>query len=173
MSMSIIHRHVLFVNIDYVTVGDVRTYSRALLLQQDEDPLKARGTAARCRLRGFLTDPALPTFDLIVPSFDYDLVRVPRPSWIPGEDDGEIRHAVLGGQGWRDDISVSSSINSSMGIKTVRFPDDSQIESVWFSLVREVAAYWTGPAMPIKHYESSDMVRRALGVASRDPGRAL
>lgn len=170
--MNIIHRHVLFVNIDYVTVGDVRTYSRALLLQQDEDPMEARGTTARCRLRGFLTDPALPTFDLIVPNFDYELIRVPRPSWIPGQDDGEIRHAVLGGSGWRDDIRLSSDVNSSMGVRTIRFPDDAQIELVWDGLVREVAAYWTAPAMPIRHFESADGVRRVLGVTSRDPVRA-
>jgi hypothetical protein len=75
--MPITSRYALFVNLSYVTIGDVRTYSHAVLLQQGEDPTKARGTAARCELRGFLTDPALPTFDLIVPGFDHELVRVP------------------------------------------------------------------------------------------------
>jgi hypothetical protein len=33
--------------------------------------------------------------------------------------------------------------------------------------VREVAAYWTAPAMPIKHYEDAALVRRILGVETR------
>ncbi len=171
--MKIVSRYVLFVNLDYVTVGDVRTYSHALLLQQNEDPTKARGTATRCHLRGFITDPALPTFDLIVPGFEHELLRMPRPSQIPGKDDDQIRHATLGGPGWRGDIALSSSVNSSLGIRTISFPDDAPIEQVWDTLVREVAAYWTAPRMPIKHYESADVVRQVLVVTARDPGHSL
>lgn len=57
--MMITSRYRLFVNLSYVTIGNVRTHSHALLLQQKADPTKARRTAARCTLRGFLTDPAL------------------------------------------------------------------------------------------------------------------
>jgi hypothetical protein len=165
--MSITSRYVLFVNLSYVTVGDVRTYANALLLQQEDDPTKARGTAPRCMLRGFLTDPALPTFDLIVPSFEHELSRIPPPSWIPMPDNGEIREAFLRGPRWRDDIVLSAQVVSDLGIQTISFPDDAPIDLVWRALVRGVAASWAAPYMPIKHFEDAELVRRSLGVKSR------
>ena len=162
--MPITSRYVLFVNLSYVTIGDVRTFSHALLLQQEEDPTKARGTAARCQLRGFMTDPALPTFDLIVPGFKHELSRIPAPSWIPMLDDGEIREAVLRGPEWRHDIVLSAQVNSDLGIQTILFPAGVPIDQVWRTLVREVAASWADPGMPIKHYADAEHVRRSLGV---------
>jgi hypothetical protein len=161
----VMSRYVLFVNLSYVTIGNVRTYSHALLLQED-DPTKARN-AARCRLRGFLTDPALPTFDLNVPDFEHALSRISPPSWIPMPDDGEIREAVLCGPRWRDDIVLSAQVGSDLGIQTVSFPDDVSIDLVWRALVRGVAASWAAPRMPIKHFEDAAQVRRILGVEAR------
>lgn len=165
--MTITSRYVLFVNLDYVTIGDVRTNSHALLLLQEDDPTKPRGTAARSMLRGFMTDPALPTFDLVVPGFEHELTRIPPPSWIPRVDDGEIREAFLRGPGWRDDIVLSVSVISDLGIRTISFPDDTPIERVWRTLVREVAASWAAPRMPVKHFEDAEAVRRILGVEGR------
>ena len=162
--MTITSRYVLFVNLSYVTIGDVRTNSHALLLQQGEDPTKPRGTAARSMLRGFMTDPALPTFDLVVPSFEHELVRIPPPWWIPRADDGEI---LLRGPGWREDIVLSAQVVSDLGIRMVAFPDDTPIDRVWETLVREVAASWAAPAMPVKYYQDAEGVRQRLGVDAR------
>jgi hypothetical protein len=114
-----------------------------------------------------LSDPALPTFDLVVPGFEHELTRIPPLSWIPRVDDGEIREAFLRGPGWRDDIVLSVSVISDLGIRTISFPDDTPIERVWRTLVREVVASWAAPRMPVKHFEDAEAVRRILGVEGR------
>lgn len=59
---------------------------------------------------------------------------------------------------------LSAQVISDLGIQTISFPDDVSIDLVWRALVREVAASWAAPRMPIKCYEDAEQVRRSLGV---------
>lgn len=60
MSTSRPDKYVLITNLDYVTIGPVRTHCDALLLDQPGD---LSGFGQSCKVRGFGPDPAWDVFD--------------------------------------------------------------------------------------------------------------
>ena len=120
------NKYVLITNLSYVTVGDVRTDTHALLLEEWSEELKA---LPRRRIRGFGPDAAWPVFDIItVPSVAYALTAAAASSaWLQ-----------LNG-GPRLNLYVS---DQSKPIDVLAFTPGTDIEEVWRVLPQKVAAYW-------------------------------
>ena len=76
-------------------------------------------------------------------------------------------NAHLRFSGWDRKILVSSDINSTRGVQILHFPNNADIDLVWGTLIREVAAHWSAPRMPIKHFEDASLVRSILGIDQR------
>lgn len=119
-------KYVLITNLSYVIIGDVRTDTHALLLEEWEEQLG--GKYARRRVRGFGTDATWPVFDLHVSSVGYELT-------VKGKG-----HVILQiDNGPRLDLSVS---DQDRPIDVLTFAPGTDIEEVWEALPWKVASYW-------------------------------
>ncbi len=151
---------ILFVNLDRVEVatlsGVLTTHTNALLLEEGE-VASADSPTRVARLRGFLADASLPTFDLSVPGFDHELVT-------EHEEDGAVCVASLRIRGLRGRVTLCSGPPSELGIRAIRLPTEMRIGDVWGVLAREVAASWSDPYIPMKYFVDADAARRILGV---------
>jgi hypothetical protein len=148
-----IEKRVLFTNLSYVSIGDVRTSCHALLLEHDDDPL-GRGTP-RCQLRGFGTEAAWPVFDVRIPTIAHE-IRTDRGDHLVIPGGPEI---LL----WRDTQEQPICVqtfewDSADNERGHRFGE------IWTALESSVARHWHAPYMPrLVHMEPA----RALKLPSR------
>ena len=142
-------KYVLFTNLQYVTVNDVRTNSHALLL--DESP----GIFDEIRrvARGFGVDPAWPVFDLRIPTLDYELTDAASNSIMLTTSHPEGRPLCSGAimqikGGPRLDLIVHDQ-DQPISIQTFegRYGDEV-ISAAWEELSSLCAKFWKAPNMP-------------------------
>jgi hypothetical protein len=156
-------RYTLITNLDYVVIGAVRTYTHALLVERG-DSVFNRGEP-QYKLRGFGTDPALPTFDMVIPTDEFELVAAQSNAIFVGGD-GEPR-PLFGGAIMRiagaPEIQLIAAGGSRQPIDVHRFSEDTHVDAVWELLSRKVAEHWSAPNMPLLQWVSSAAVRQALG----------
>jgi hypothetical protein len=140
-------RYVLFTNLMYVTVGDVRTYACALLLEEEVRGGSGRGS--RCRARGFGTEAAWPVFNLSIRSIAYELLPAQSPHWIFGDAAPTplATGTVLRVEDGPDFQLVAHDDNRPVDVSCYE-GDEHAILKVWPALEEKVARYWTRPAMP-------------------------
>lgn len=138
-------RYVLFTNLTYVTIGDVRTMSNALLLCEDEKPL----AGPKCRARGFGTEASWAVFDMTISSIVHELVPARSSAMIFGDAgampfaSGAILRLTDGPEFHLIDSDNKHSIDVS------RYEgDEHTIMKVWRALEEKVARYWNRPYMP-------------------------
>jgi hypothetical protein len=161
---NVTERYALLTNLDYVILGGVRTYTHALLVVREKEPLDER--RPRYQLRGFLTHSSLPVFDSVVPSDEFELVPAHSDQfWVESEaEDGRhrplFRGAILRIAG-APDVHLIAEVNSSDPIDVHRFPEETDVATVWRLLEEKVAAHWTGPNMPLPHWVPAEAVRTA------------
>lgn len=157
-------KYVLITNLDWVTVGDVRTYTHALLLEQ------TRGLGrddVMFKVRGFGTDPAWPVFDIFVKSIDYDLTDA-QGNLFKVEGDGVVP-VIMGAimqlkDGTRLDL-VTCHRERPLDIQTWEGDSDERlILDVWEVLKRKVPEYWDAPNMPTLQWAPASLVRDLQGV---------
>lgn len=155
-------RYTLITNLDYVVIGGVRTYTHALVVVRVDDIINP--DEPQCQLRGFGTDPALPTFDTVIPTDEFELVAAQSNAIFVGGD-GEPR-PLFGGAVMRiagaPEVQLVAASGSRQPIDVHRFPEDTPVDAVWDMLGRKVAAYWTAPNMPLPQWVSSAAVRGAF-----------
>lgn len=138
-------RYVLFTNLEYVSIGTVRTHTCALLLQEE----KEQRLGPRCRARGFGTEAAWPSFDMAIESIGYELV--PAQSAVMVSGDAGTRPLMTGAilrLAGAPDIQLVAN-DDERPIDVSRYEGDERtILKVWPVLEEKVARYWTAPAMP-------------------------
>lgn len=158
--MTVVSRYTLITNLDYVVIGGVRTRTHALLVSRTEG-LFAR-EQPEFKLRGFSTDPSLPTFDAWLQTDEYELV------------DAVDRSAVFVGGNGKPEPLFSGAImiiaggpnaqlirgaNSNRAIDVHRFPDGTNNTEVWPMLEEKVAEYWTQDCcMPVANWQLASYV---------------
>lgn len=160
-------RHALITNLAYVVVSGVRTHTNALLIVREQHPLD-RG-AQRCLLRGFGTTATWPTFDLVVPSDEFELVPAASGEVLVSEGDGVrplYRGAILRITGAAD-VQLIADVNSSQPIDVHRFDRGTPIEKVWRALDDKVMTYWSAPYFPVMHFLSTRDVRESARASAR------
>ena len=168
-------KYILITNLAYVTVNGVRTKTHALLLAHQAHPFDE--ATVQCVARGFSVDPTSPTFDMVIPSIDYEFVT------------GESRNIMIAGDG---DVApkplFTGGIMRVLGkepveIQLISCDDDQAIEftvfekptardrqlilDVWDVLPGKVATYWRAPNMPTTTYMPADYVRAQYGVRGK------
>ncbi len=87
-----IEKYTLITNLQYVSIGEVRTFCYALLVEENEG--LSRGSTM-FKVRGFGTDPAWPVFDIFLKNSEYRLADACSPHVFIGCD-GEMRPMALG-----------------------------------------------------------------------------
>lgn len=160
-----IEKYTLFTNLDWVTIGPVRTFTHALLLQDAEGLPRER----QCKVRGFGTDSAWPTFDIFVESLEYELTDA-QGNLFKLEDDGSTTAVITGAimqikDGPRLDL-VTCDRKRPLDIEV--FEGERRVQDVWAALQRKVPEYWDAPNMPTLTWLSAETVRR--GGSGRVPG---
>lgn len=156
-------RYTLITNLDYVVIGGVRTYTHALLVERGDSLFNP--DEPQYKLRGFGTDPALPTFDAVIPTDEFELVAAQSNAIFVGGD-GEPR-PLFGGAIMRivgvPEIQLIAAGGSRQPIDVHHFSEDTYVDAVWELLSRKVAEHWSAPNMPLLQWVSSAAVRQALG----------
>ncbi len=143
-------RFVLITNLQYVSIGPVRTHCYALLLSEGVHFFDE--TKRRCQMRGFLTDPALETFDMDIPSIEFTSDAAASGHVFVGGD-GEVRPLFSGGifKIAADGPTVSlvkDDDRADFDIQRFEGPrDESPILRVWAVLQPKVRQYWRAPFM--------------------------
>lgn len=155
-------RYTLITNLDYVVIGGVRTYTHALLVERGDSLFSP--DEPQYKLRGFGTDPALPTFDTVIPTDEFELVAAQSSAVFVGGD-GEPR-PLFGGAIMRIagvlEVQLIAANGSRQPIDVHRFPEDAGVDAVWDMLGRKVAEHWHAPNMPLPQWVSSAAVRGAF-----------
>lgn len=155
-------RYTLITNLDYVTVNGIRTFTHALLAERTDSIFDH--DKPQHKLRGFSTDPSLPTFDTVIPTDEFDLVPAQSGHLFIGGD-GEPR-PLLGGAIMKivgaPDVQLIAGVNSREPIDVHRFPEDTHVDMVWEMLSRKVAEHWTAPNMPLPQWMPSAAVRSMI-----------
>lgn len=145
MSAGIKERYVLFTNLRWVTVNEVRTYTNALLLVEDKHPM----AGPKCRARAFGTEAAWPVFDLTIQSIKFELEQARSSAMIYG-DAGALPlaiGAILRVSGAPDFHLVVS--DDAHPVDVSRYEgDEHTVMKVWPVLEEKVARYWNRPYMP-------------------------
>lgn len=138
-------KHILITNLDYVTIGPVRTFTHALLLADTRD--KALGS---CRARGFSTDPTLPTFDIEIPSIDHTLELVQSNNLFIRHD-GEARPRCSGAiLTFADNGPVLQLVTCTQErfLDVYTFEEEDGYDIIWRRLREMTRKYWHAPYMP-------------------------
>lgn len=148
MKKPVEDHYILFTNLNYVTIGSVRTSSHALLLSQREAFL-ARGTPEFI-LAGFAIDASIPTFDIRVPSIEYKLEDAASSNIAMLHDDGSIKPlcsgAILTIEGFEPIQLVSHTRDQPIHVDIFAGEDAAQrAQSV---LPLRVHQFWAAPGMP-------------------------
>lgn len=155
-----IEKYVLFTNLEWVTIGNIRTYTHALLVDSEGLPRQRQ-----CKVRGFGTDPAWPTFDIFVDSVEYTLEDA-QGNLFQLKEDGSTEALVRGGilklKGGPELRLTTQNREASLDIQT--FEGEDLILGIWDILKKNVAKYWRDPNMPTLAWRSADTVRAFHGV---------
>ena len=151
-----IEKYTLFTNLECVTIGAVRTYTHALLLCDDEGLPRRR----QCKVRGFGTDPAWPTFDIFVDSLEYTMEDA-QGNLFKLKDDGTteaiITGAILKLKDGPEIHLVAQNQEHSIDIQT--FEGEDIIEDIWEVLKEKVPHYWDRPNMPLLAWRPASEIR--------------
>lgn len=171
---------VLFTNIEYAWIGQVRLYCAALVLDGHHD--------AAPMLRGFGYDPSWPVFEIQVPGLNYT-VR-PTETWsyqvltASGEQRPLGRGGILsftGSRAGQVDLSFMFADPAheldALALQGTR--DERTIMKIWEALPERVERYYTAPAIPELRHRISRRERErreqatANGIArSNEPVRS-
>jgi hypothetical protein len=149
-------RYILFTNLDYIRMGDVRFFCQSLVLARSsfgtEEP--------QFRVRGFKTDGALEVFDLSIKSLEHTVKDTTHKRVIENEGYWKNGHRPY----------TQTTITLEDGRELVLSHSDSEFEidveefdgplPTWEALKRKVAKYWQAPAMPVAHYVEARIVRQ-------------
>ncbi len=132
--------YILFTNLSYVTVNDVRTSSFALALSDHPSPLSAH-EMYRYRAVGYGPVCSWHVFDFMLPSIDYAL------------DDKVLPQ---GHSTYNKTLSIPDTPNFDLCTEDHKRPidverfefDDPPYTTFAAALAEKVAKYWCGPYMP-------------------------
>lgn len=166
--MEPVDRFILITNLSTVTIGPVRTFTHALLLEETEGLF--RDSARRYRARGFGTEGSAPIFDMDVPSLDYTIgpVQGGGPIFI-GVTDSRPRHLFHVAKLDLGDVTLILGVEDPSRTLDIQewsgTPDTRVILEVWKALPEKVAMYWSAPAMPVQAFLP---VRQAREIALRN-----
>lgn len=158
---------ILFTNLDYVCIGDVRTRSHAAYLQAQYNPRLTLVNGPRFRFYGFGTETSNPTFDIDVPSIDYKLISAASAHTFIG-DSGKARPissgAIMKIEGFDREIQlVVGRQELPIEIETFEFDsEDHDWEHFHLKVTENVAKYWIAPNMPLQMYQPIEIVRLCL-----------
>lgn len=165
-------RCVLITNLGDVTIGDIRTYTHALLLTDNEG--RDMGRNGRFAARGFATEAGEPTFDMRLPSIDYTFELEPVPDHIKAMGGqvlsmrGTLRVKNTGGDPIGD-VSIGLTSGSLLDGRPIDFEtfagDDRSprfYTSIWNRLQAKVAHYWDAPYIMLRQQARIEQVRGAL-----------
>lgn len=139
-------KFILFTNLQSVTIGDVRTFTKALLLQD------LTITNRQLRVRGFGTGPSWETFDIFLrDSIDYELtgihhLHVYTSYKLTLEDGLELELATM-------DTDRPGDVQTFEGVP---------VTDVWEVLKRKVPFYWNCPNMPTLAWLPAETVRKVV-----------
>lgn len=153
--------YILFLNLSYVTINGVRTWTHALLLEKT--PGIFGGT--QCKVRGFGPDPSWPVFDLVVPSIAYTLTDASGGPMFSTDSHPEGRPLVQGAimqikKGPRIDLIVSD-YEQDLNVCVFEGKDDMLIMKVWERLESMVTRFVRAPNMPTIRWVSTPGYRRS------------
>jgi hypothetical protein len=143
-------KYILFLNLEYVIINDVRTYTHALLLE--EGPHVFGGV--KRQLRGFGLDPSWCIFDIQVPSIEYTLTDAQSNAVIFSASNPQGRPMASGAiMDLKDGPSVQLLVNDQkhpLDIKTFEgtWGDKFTIDEVWAYLTSRAPHYWNAPGIP-------------------------
>lgn len=156
-------KYVLFTNLEWVTIGPVRTFTHALLLEDAEGLPRQR----QCKVRGFGTDPAWPTFDLFVKSVAHELVDA-QGNLFKIEEDGLVplvTGAILKLEDGPEIELVTQDRSRPLDVVTFEGKaGERTILRVWDALQRKVVDYWDeGLNVPLLSWQRASHVKQALG----------
>lgn len=156
--------YTLITNLEYVWVNGVRTFTHALLVEETEGLFE--DTPPRRQILGFGTEGSAPTFDLDVPSIQYEIGPIRRGGPILVSDSGNTQplfsaaemRFFKGGPTLRLHVADPErplDIQSWEGD-----PGDRVVLRIWEVLPSKVATYWRAPRMPIQQYVSPALLIR-------------
>lgn len=144
--------YILFTNLSYVVIGQVRTHCSALLLEQAEHPFDR--DAIQCKIGGFGPDPAWPVFDYFLTG----------DQLIVSTQDAQDGNLFIGQSGIPRPLSTGQILTIKDGptlqlhAQNTEAPicrddfrglrDDRVILRVWSVLEARVRQHWTAPNMP-------------------------
>jgi hypothetical protein len=150
--MGNIEKYVLITNLQFVSIGIVRTHCNALLLEEwDADMLSNMPNGGlRQRIRGFGTEPTWPVFDMASPTIEYTLEAAASSNIMIASQDGGLRPLLFGNvmqikgfNGPRLDLVLSDN-SKPLDVETF----EGDIAKVWDVLPEKVSRYWHAPYMP-------------------------
>jgi hypothetical protein len=142
-------KYTLLTNLQFVTLNGVRTFCRALLITQDDNPVLAFA-GADYTIRGFGTEAAWPVFDVRFRKEDlpYTLAAGMSDNLLFMTQDGAVKPLITG-----------AVMEFKSGLVLVLEADDADrpidvtyeaedIGKVWRTMWEKTAAYWKAPRMP-------------------------
>lgn len=146
---------VLFTNLSYVWVRDVRAYCSALLLVEDRDFLDPR--TKRFEVRGFGPCPEWPVFDMRVKSIDFSITKHVKSNNVVVGDSGQARPLFSGSvvELKEGPALVLISEKQEEPIDVERFSGRDLYPEIWDVLRVKARRYWGKPAMPELVYRSN------------------
>lgn len=153
---SLVERYTLLTNLDSVTIGSLRMFCHALLLEEASGLERGR---LQCKVRGFKTDPALEVFDLFLPGdrIEYELVPASSAAIFIGSDGTQkplSTGAILKITHFPIPIQLVA-YDSAHPVHADTFEGpvaDNVVLRVWQTLPQRVRQYWTAPYMPFVQY---------------------
>lgn len=143
-------KYIMVTNLDWVTVNGVRTWTKALILEEGPGMFDK----VRRAIRGLGTDPALPVFDLFVPSIEYTLVDAQSNSVIMSDATPEGRPMATGAIMQLKDGPelqlVVRDYRKPLDIKTFEgtWGDGTLTDRLWAHMESCIPKYWKAPYMP-------------------------
>lgn len=140
-------KSVLFTNLDYVILNEVRTYCHGLVLQSDRSLFNHN--KLEHKVRGFGTEAAWPVFDMKVESVEYQISRAAGADVFFAGDSAPrplFSGAILE---LKDGPKITLlDCDHRRPIDVHEFPEGTDYEDVWVMLQRKADDYWTAPNMP-------------------------
>lgn len=180
-------KYVLITNLQYVTIGPVRTNAYALLLEERVEPfaLAQSGVPSprdrdesftwpkRYTMRGFGADSAWPVFNMIIPTIGFTAEDA-EGGPICLDDDDKLGVAAITGKPRNEPRRLASGavlqITGGPAVElvvcdheqplSIEHFDGVSIAEVWDALPVRVAKYWRWPNMPTLQWMPSAHVRQ-------------
>lgn len=157
-------------NLEYVAIGGVRTHTHAIVVRDVAYP-PAEG---QYRMLGFGTSTITSTFDVDVPSGEFQLTDAVSPLIMVDGENGGIRPlfrgAILRIPGWSQELHLIADVNSTSPIDVTRV--DLEVSRLWRLVDRKIAEHWSAPYLPIPITRPTEIVRRDLAALDEDDGPA-